>query len=415
MNRKSLTFFLFLVAVVRCLPLAASSADEPPFVEKYLLAGKLEEGEQALLAHLAKNEQDDQARFGLGVLQFCQAIDHLGQSLYRYGAGTEDFFLNDMVPFLRMPVPENKDAEEVKSRDVRAILQTIIDDLSAADETLERIGSEDVKLPLHLLAIRFDFDQDGSSGESESLKNIYLQYMGRRDRGVTDETIVVLDQADVYWLRGYCHLLQAMAESMLAYDFQPLWDVAAHLAFPNVKNEMAYLKSKERRRRFDEGTILDTIAAIHSIQFKLADAQRLKRAHSHLLEVTRLSRKSWDAIMAETDDDQEWIPNPRQKSAVTRAAITDEMVKTWRDFLDELDALLKGEKLAPFWRGSDAEIGINLWKIFAEPTDFDLVYWIQGSGMKPFLEKGELTSPETWSRFQRVFRGNFIGFAIWFN
>jgi hypothetical protein len=31
------------------------------------------------------------------------------------------------------------------------------------------------------------------------------------------------------------------------------------------------------------------------------------------------------------------------------------------------------------------------------------------------LETGELTQPEVWWQFQEVFRGNFIGFAIWFN
>ena len=416
MNVQFRTSCFFLVAIVFCLPIANLLSEEPPLVEQYLLSGRLDEGRDALLAHLKTNEQDDQARFGLGVLQFCQAIDHLGQTLHRHGVGSQQDLLDNLVPFLRMPVPKNDDPVEIKIGDVRAMLQTFIDDLSMANETLQKIAAEDVKLPLHIMAIQFDFDQDGRSGEAESLKNIYIRYMGRGNRSVTDETVVVFDQADVYWLQGYCHLLRAMAESILAYDFQPLWDVAAHYLFPNVKNEMAFLKSvDDRRGGFDTGTILDAIAAIHSLHFKLDDAARLKRAHAHLLEVSRLSRKSWDSIMSETDNDKEWIPNPKQKSAVTVVAITNAMVDTWRDFLDEFDALLTGEKLAPFWRGNDPKTGVNVRKIFEQPTDFDLVLWVQGSGMKPFLEQGELTSPETWSGFQRVYGGNFIGFAIWFN
>jgi hypothetical protein len=77
--------------------------------------------------------------------------------------------------------------------------------------------------------------------------------------------------------------------------------------------------------------------------------------------------------------------------------------------------MLQGKKLIPFWRTTDAGVGVNLRKVFTEPQPFDLVMWIQGIGAAPFLEKGELTSPDTWRRWQRVFRGEFIGFAIWFN
>ena len=95
--------------------------------------------------------------------------------------------------------------------------------------------------------------------------------------------------------------------------------------------------------------------------------------------------------------------------------ITEQMTESWARFLDEFELLLKGEKLIPFWRGDNPERGVNLKKVFFQPTDLDLVLWIQGTGMIPFLEMGECTTVETWREFQRVFRGNFFGFAIWFN
>ena len=81
---------------------------------------------------------------------------------------------------------------------------------------------------------------------------------------------------------------------------------------------------------------------------------------------------------------------------------------------DGADAILKGEKLVPHWRVHDGR-GINLRRVFTEPTRFDLVLWIQGSATKPYLERGTLTKPAFWRRMQRTFRGNFLGFAIWFN
>ena len=80
----------------------------------------------------------------------------------------------------------------------------------------------------------------------------------------------------------------------------------------------------------------------------------------------------------------------------------------------ETEAILAGKKLIPHWRVKDGR-GVNLRKVFTEPTDFDLVMWVQGTAAKPYLERGPITQPEVWQRLQNVFRGQFIGFAIWFN
>ena len=91
------------------------------------------------------------------------------------------------------------------------------------------------------------------------------------------------------------------------------------------------------------------------------------------------------------------------------------MVQGWFDFLDEFESILAGRKLLPFWRGSNPRLGINLRKVFTEPRAFDLVLWVRGTAAAPYLQEGEVTSPETWRRLNRVFRGEFIGFAMWFN
>ena len=54
-------------------------------------------------------------------------------------------------------------------------------------------------------------------------------------------------------------------------------------------------------------------------------------------------------------------------------------------------------------------------RVFTEPTTLDLVLWIQGTGAAPYLEKGTITSSEFWATTNRVFRGEFLGFALWFN
>ena len=96
------------------------------------------------------------------------------------------------------------------------------------------------------------------------------------------------------------------------------------------------------------------------------------------------------------------------------ATVSEAMVKGWSDFLGEAEGILKGEKLIPFWRPVP-EHGVNLKRVFTEPRTFDLVLWVQGTAAAPYLEKGPCSSAETWTRFQRIFQGDFIGFALWFN
>ncbi|MSR58456.1 MAG: hypothetical protein EXS05_12520 [Planctomycetaceae bacterium] len=127
-----------------------------------------------------------------------------------------------------------------------------------------------------------------------------------------------------------------------------------------------------------------------------------------------LSRRSWDLILNETDDDHEWIPGPKQTGVIPNVHVTQEMIDGWRMFLSEAELILKGEKLVPFWRGNQPR-GVNLRKVFMQPQPFDLVMWVQGTGAAPYLEQGTLTDPAVWERLLRVFQGEFIGFAFWFN
>lgn len=140
----------------------------------------------------------------------------------------------------------------------------------------------------------------------------------------------------------------------------------------------------------------------------------MEAAHRHMIEVIRLSRETWKAIEAETDDDREWIPSPRQANVVLGVRVTKEMVAGWHEFLDEAEKALEGKLLIDHWRFADGE-GVNLKRVFTEPREFDLVLWAQGMAALPYREKGEVADGDTWRRFNRLFGGEFIGFAIWFN
>jgi hypothetical protein len=159
--------------------------------------------------------------------------------------------------------------------------------------------------------------------------------------------------------------------------------------------------------------ILDIIAGVHTLRWPVKDPARLESALGHLEQMIKMSREFWQRAQAESDDDSEWIPNPKQAGAFG-VPITQDMVGSWLEFLIETEAILAGTRLLPFWRG-DGTQGINLRRVFLEPRPLDLVLWVQGTAAAPYLERGEMTKPEVWQRLQRTFRGDFIGFALWWN
>src|SRR5262249_12473305 len=108
------------------------------------------------------------------------------------------------------------------------------------------------------------------------------------------------------------------------------------------------------------------------------------------------------------------IPNPKQSCVIPHVRVTQDMIDSWLEMMDQSEKLLAGELLIPFWRGDD-DRGVNLRKVFTEPTKLDLVLWVQGSAAAPYLEKGEMTKPEIWKRMPSIFGHNFPGFAAWFN
>jgi hypothetical protein len=91
----------------------------------------------------------------------------------------------------------------------------------------------------------------------------------------------------------------------------------------------------------------------------------------------------------------------------------EQRIAAWKRFLDEAEAVLHGDKLLPHWRVKDGR-GINLKRVFEEPRTFDLVLWAHGAAAIPYLEEGELVTPETARSLSGAFQGRFLAFAVWF-
>ncbi len=388
-----------------------------PLVVPYLETGRLLEAETALLARLGSQPEDAEAQFSLGVVQFLGAFEGASQSFARYGLRTDDRAIT-FLPF-QFPSAADGNAREIAYGDLRAILATFLADLGEASATFAALsaslGDGEVKLELPVGRIRLDFDGDGDAGEDESLQRLFARF-GQPSQvplGAGDLPIA-FDRGDVHWFRGYAELLSALTEIYLAHDSRDLFERTAHLTYEQVRTPHEFLgRTGEPEGVFDITLIADLIAFIHLLSLEPTEPERLERALEHLETVLSESRRSWDAIRAETDDEREWIPNAAQ-SSVIGVRLTEVQIEAWLTFLDEADTVLAGDLLIPHPRVRDGR-GVNVRRVFMEPRTFDAVLWFQGSAATPYLEEGPLTSADTWRRLQGLFGGNFLNFALWFN
>lgn len=339
-------------------PVASSgSTQSPSLAESYLHQGKFAEGETALLLALDASPNDDSARFGLGVIQFLRAVENFGQSLYEYGAISE----NSSMMFLRLPVPKNDNPSTISYRALGRVLDAFATDLNRAEVTLASIKDDNVKMSLRLSEIQFDFTTVGK--ERTKLIDL-LKAMNRGQQfdfqKQNPEFRISFDRGDVAWLRAYCHLLSAMVNVYRAIDEEPGFERRVENFFPKIEKSLAV----------EDPNWLDGLS--------IADPPRLRRARLQLISVCELNRETWHHIRAETDNDFEWLSNPKQTDQLG-LPITKQQVDAWLGALTELESLLKGESLIPsslliFIDGENrhAGKGLNL-KRFLDDPPLDLM------------------------------------------
>jgi hypothetical protein len=409
-----------LFAAIGYLALVSTSrADHGQKLDEFLREGQLQKAHAYFVDVVQKSPDDHVARTAQGLVEFLSAVESLGQANFRYGVLSQHAAA---IPLARLPVPLNPEPEIVSYAQVRQVIAEFQQGVLAAEKTLSEVQTGSIQIPLYLGRAKLDLNGDAVLADDETLWRIFAQINRGVEPDQGEEFYISVDGADVHWLRGYCHFLAAICDAVLAYDEQALFERCGQFLFPKIDSPFRVASDGGQG---DVAMILDAVAAIHLARFPLEDPQRLASAHGHLLAMIQQSRQCWERANGEMDDDHEWIPNPNQ-TGVLAIRVPREMVDGWQLVLDELQAILEGKKLIPYWRlyqrdlfGNDeipeAGTGINLKRVFLEPTDFDLVLTIQGSQVEPYLEEGLLSTPQSWEELVRVFRGQFFGFAIWFN
>lgn len=407
---------------------AAVKSNHQPTESSFLPGKSLSESLELQQNVVRQRPGDATEQFRMGIIQFLRALEGLGQDHYRYGLMSGRRMT---VPLMRLPLPENPEPEALSYEDARAVVQRLLDRLNEAQQTLSAINPNGIRLPVDLATVSLDLNADGNHAKEESLLaiSVAVQRVGRStEEKVPDTFPVTFDDGDVPWLEGYCHVLAAFCEFVLAHDWRDHFERSAILFYPKAVTPYQFLYDEPQpsATNLDNHAILNIIAFLHCINYECAEPARMKSALQHLESMITCSRRSWKLIEAETDDDREWLPHSGQTSIMGSLQMTQQIVSGWKDVLDEFELILQGKKLLPFWRGIpggrltgqlqfNRKLGINVRRIFTEPRRFDLALWAHGSGLQAFLEEGETTSPDDWRKFNQAFGGRFWNFAFWIN
>ncbi|MCC5875518.1 MAG: hypothetical protein JJU11_04795 [Candidatus Sumerlaeia bacterium] len=396
-------------ASVETSPGAMNHDPTPTDLDGFLQTGMIREG----LAHFA-NSTDNAGRFSLAFLQVADGVQRFSGGMNQLGFRQDLDRSFQGLPFFRIVGPGGLTGggETATPEKIAALFSDLRGAFQLANETVSAVDDEEFKVEVNLGKIRLDLTGDGNPGEP--LMDVLAATMGMMPQG-DEEVIIRFDSGDAAWLQGYTHVLTGMLEVLLAYDWQPVWDQAAHMIFENPEPAPAVAAFDPTPADFgmDTGLIADLIATIHAINLEVSDPEGLARARDSFLGMVASSRLSWERILAETDNDHEWVPSPTQTGPLG-ATITQEEIDGWMDVLDELEAVLTGEKLMPHWRLSPGQ-GINVDKLVTDPPRLDLIMLLQGSAIAPYIESGDVSDMDTWEALTGPFGGNFAGFAIWVN
>ncbi len=372
---------------------------------------------ESMLQHaLADHPDDQQLWLALGTTRMLLAGEQVGQFLYRKGFRAP-FPLMMLAPMVGMPVEANLDPEPVTMGELDAAIESWIQAFAHADEALAHVDDPNAKLRLHIGLVHMDFDADGELAESESLWRIFAQMRRNRRFSAEDARAFVIgfDGSDAAWMRGYAHVAMAAGEVALSLDYSEMFDRTGRLVFPKAEPRFVFLGNEGRG---ETPQFLDMIAMVHLSRMPVRDegGVRRERALGHLVTMLEQSRVMFERVVRETDDDREWLPSPFQSGVLRNMEMSTQRMETWLSLLDELQAMLEGRKLAPYWRGRwPSESGVNVRRAVLESEHFDPILWIQGTDAVPYLEKGDLTDRDLWDTASRVFDFQLGRYAFWIN
>jgi hypothetical protein len=191
--------------------------------------------------------------------------------------------------------------------------------LAAVDADLAVVAADPAfALELCLACWRRDWNRDGGIDEAdEKLLQIELDGEGRElpEEDPRRRPTFRLDAGDAHWARAMVSFQRALLEVLLAYRWSDL-----------------------DRVLFGGG------AGEPRLTLRLGERARIAHARALLLAGLDAADRARVAYLAETDDDREWVPSPRQKDHPIPLPADEALYETWAGVVADLRRLVTGEE-----------------------------------------------------------------------
>ena len=400
---------------MRILPLLLLLSTALPAAAETISAEIGASGLKATEARLAAlPTPTDADRFALGGVRFLRSVEGALQLRWQTGLSEQ----MTMIPFLRLPIPENPTPVAFDPAAIATLFKNVSTGMDAARAPLAEIKPDaDFGVEIAFKDIWFDINSNSTRDDGEDLLNVMgPMIMGwqwdQRDPA-TPAPVIRFDAADAAWLSAYTHLLGGLSDMILAYD-----PTAPITRINDARTAMTKLGVIAPDPMFGMGggasmDAVDYFAMILATLNQTPDKARMLSAQTHLLAMVDDNRRFWAQVATETDNDKEWLPKDGQQSAMG-IALPPGTGPMWLGVLSDIEALLKGEKLIPFWR-IDGPAGVNIARMFTDPRPIDVAAWIQGEGAVPYLETGNLISQQNLTQFDAMMSGDTMLFTLYLN
>lgn len=391
---------------VLALLLAASTADAQALLPDESLAAA-----QARLNALEAPNADDQ--FALGAVGFLRGIEKSLQFRWQHNMAIKDFDL----PVLRLPVPPNPSAAPFTPDLIVKVFETLRDDMAVSQSALEAVGNADAAVELDLNTIWFDINMNNARDQGEGMVEFGINaIMSRRQArellsAPQQDMVIRFDTADVAWLTAYTHLLSGLSEVVIAFD--PTEAIGKVLSSNQQMMDLMAGTPPANQYNMMGGSWVDKFAMVYGALNQQPTTENTRAAHGHFLAMIQHNKAFWTLVAAETDNDREWIPNATQTAALG-FELPEGAAETWQAVLGDGEKLLQGELLVSFWRIEPVG-GVNVKALFENPPVVDIVDWVQGAGLMPYMERGPTVSSQNMRLFERMVGGDTLMFALLFN
>ena len=214
---------------------------------------------------------------------------------------------------------QNQKADKSFIAEIRTRLERIVVRIRASRIALEAVKGNGPYFAIRPGEWRIDWDGDGTISVTEK----YLLWVPKRgvdvfrsqasfssEAAYHQEQFVSprinVDRADLLWAIAYSNFAEGMLNLVLSYE---------------VKLDKTF-------------------------EVRLKDAARVSKvAYRNILDGIRASARLREALQKETDDDDEWIPNPRQVKTSFPLLMDEQTFNTWGELLGHMDKLFRGKTL----------------------------------------------------------------------